>query len=759
MKTLLLVLTLLPLFIFGQSLPPPTISHETGFYENEFDVEISHPDPDVTIFYTTDGSEPSLDNLTGKEWTYKKEYPSNPGDDFGELLKDTIWTYEYSGPILIKNRGDEQNFTSAIPTAVNTSYGPSGNVFKNTIVKTVAYFNGEYSDVITRTYFVHPQGVNRYSFPVFSVSVDNDKMYGYEEGLNVPGKLFDEWRQDNPTEPFSPTGPANYKAEGSSSEFKVHVSYIKEGMELVNHYAGIRLNGGWTRFYPNRAIRLYAKSGYGTSKFQVPFFEDYPFDDFKRIILRNSGNDAFLTMFRDAFIHNLVRNLNFDIQQYQPVILFINSEYDGVRNLRSKYDSKYFERVYNIDEDTLDYLDVNGEIKEGDGVYYNEMLDFFRNNSLVDNTTYLQALTYLDPINFTDYHITNIFAANYDWPHHNNRLWRKKITTFNPTAEYGHDGRFRWILKDIDFGFDLHNENEYKLNSVEWATRTIDPSEPNFTILDNSTLLLRGLLENEEYKNYFLNRFADLLNTTLATDRVLDNLNEFKSVYQPEIEENGSRWNHFSPQLNVWENHVDVMFSFAMNRSSYLKNHLIQKFELEGMYDLVLDVSDTTHGHIHLNTIDILSSTDGISANPYIWIGSYFKNVPITLKAIAKPGYVFSHWSGEINDTLPEITVNLSHDTYVKANFIPEDELSIEEIASTKESNGITVFPNPFNEYINILADSYDGNYTIYSATGQLVKEGVLSSQKNQLNDLEKGVYILKISSENTFYTHRIIKE
>jgi len=72
MKTLLLVLTLLPLFIFGQSLPPPTISHETGFYENEFDVEISHPDPDVTIFYTTDGSEPSLDNLTGKEWTYKK---------------------------------------------------------------------------------------------------------------------------------------------------------------------------------------------------------------------------------------------------------------------------------------------------------------------------------------------------------------------------------------------------------------------------------------------------------------------------------------------------------------------------------------------------------------------------------------------------------------------------------------------------------------------------------------------------------------
>src|SRR5690554_4137069 len=114
MKTLLLVLTLLPLFIFGQSLPPPTISHETGFYDEEFNVEITHPDSDVTILYTIDGSEPSFDNLAGKEWTYKTEYPYDSSDPLGALIKDTIWTYEYNAPLLIKNRESEPNFTSAI---------------------------------------------------------------------------------------------------------------------------------------------------------------------------------------------------------------------------------------------------------------------------------------------------------------------------------------------------------------------------------------------------------------------------------------------------------------------------------------------------------------------------------------------------------------------------------------------------------------------------------------------------------------------
>lgn len=761
MKTLLLVLTLLPLFIFGQSLTPPTISHETGFYENEFKISITHPDTNVTILYTLDGSEPAIDNLTGREWHYKNIYTTNPGGAIGDLIKDTIWTYTFSDSLLIRDRSGDSNRTSAIATSVYNHFIPSENVFKGTVLKVVAYFDNKYSEVIIRNYFIDSQGYNRYNFPIISISVDSDKMYGYENGLNVPGMLFDEWRINNPTEPFFSKAPANYQAEGSSSEFKVHFSYIKQGVELINQHAGIRLNGNATRFYPNRAIRLYAKSSYGSSSFKALFFDDYAFNKFKRLVLRNSGNDDNRTLFRDAFTQNLVKNLNVDIQESQPVILFINSEYDGIRNLRTKYDEKYFEMVYNIDEDSLDHIEGVGIVETGDTVFYEQMMNFYQNNSLTDNAKYRQALTYLDHINFTDAYITNIFIANADWPHNNNEYWRKRVP-LDTAAPYGHDGRFRWIIKDTDFGFDLAESKRYKFNAIDWATRIEDPTEPDAAFYNNSTLLLRKLLENSEYKDFFLNRFADLLNTTFTTDRILTKINYFKELYRPEIVENNSRWPSFCAELDKWEDYVDVLSNFAINRPLFQREQLVNKFELDGLYDLVLDVSDTTHGHIHLNTIDILSTTDGIASNPYIWIGNYFKNVPITLKAIERPGYVFTHWSGDVNDTLAEITLALNRDTYIKANFKLYVEEEIDDLGVNNvsfEAKEMTVYPNPFSNHINILMDVYDGDYAIYAITGQLMKQGQLSSQKISLEDLEKGIFILKVTSGGNTFRHRIIKK
>lgn len=54
------------IFAFGQTLAPPIFSNESGFYDKDFDLTISHKDPLVTIIYTIDGSEPDINNLNGK---------------------------------------------------------------------------------------------------------------------------------------------------------------------------------------------------------------------------------------------------------------------------------------------------------------------------------------------------------------------------------------------------------------------------------------------------------------------------------------------------------------------------------------------------------------------------------------------------------------------------------------------------------------------------------------------------------------------
>src|SRR5690554_5948166 len=358
-----LVFLLSSFFLIAQEVQLPVLSATSGFYENEFTLTISHPDTDALIIYTLDGSDPHLDNIGGVTYNYKISYPQDPEDPLGSLLQNSFETLTYSNPIQITDRSNEPNKTSAIPTTflTKTHFPPQTPVFKGTIVKARAVVDSEYSDIVVRNYFVTPQGADKYTLPVVSINLDEDKYYSYEYGLNVAGELFDQWRIANPTAQADIWTDANYWASGGDSELEINFSYFENGVEILNHNAGLRNHGNGSRHMPNRSIRLYAKGDYGVSKFNHSFFNDYNYSSFKRIILRNSGNDGFATLFRDAFIQQATKHLNFEIQEYQPVILFVNSEYSGIYNIRERYDDHYFDRVFEIDEDDLDFMENRSE--------------------------------------------------------------------------------------------------------------------------------------------------------------------------------------------------------------------------------------------------------------------------------------------------------------------------------------------------------------------------------------------------------------
>lgn len=187
----------------------------------------------------------------------------------------------------------------------------------------------------------------------------------------------------------------------------------------------MRLHGNGSRILANRSYRLYAKSDYGAKEINYPFFKDYDLDVFRRIILRNSGGDATFSLFMDAFVQMLNKPLNVYIQNYQPVVNFINGEYYGILNLRERFDEKYFEIKFNIKESELDFLE-NGITDVGTQNYYQETINFFTNNDLSLKANYEHALNYIDIEYYMDYYIAQIYSANIDWPHNNKVFFRKK---------------------------------------------------------------------------------------------------------------------------------------------------------------------------------------------------------------------------------------------------------------------------------------------------------------------------------------------
>ena len=66
--------------------------------------------------------------------------------------------------------------------------------------------------------------------------------------------------------------------------------------------------------------------------------------------------------------------------------------------------------------------------------------------------------------------------------------------------------------------------------------------------------------------------------------------------------------------------------------------------------------------------MDIMDDLPGNDGNP-VWSGTYFKGIPISLEAIAKDGYQFSHWEGtDLKE--PYIEFDSSDDIELNAVFI-----------------------------------------------------------------------------------------
>lgn len=656
-------------------LEPPHFSVEPGFFSNPFTLTLSTNVQDATIIYTLDGSEPDPSNLNGSTYAYKVTYPEHPGELPAEMHYKSYNSHVYEAPILIEDRSHAPNDVSLVATSFNNPpyYFPSAPLLKGTVVRAKAIKDGALASAsVTANYFVSEAGPGTFSLPVAALTVPGASYFDYEEGINVPGKDFDDWRLDNPTEIPNGITPANYIRSGGDWEKKANFSYFFQENQVMNQDVGVRIHGGHSRQAPNRSFRIYGRSEYGEGKFNFPVFSED--ESYKRLIFRNSGNDTYLTMFRDGFIQTLVSHLNFETQRYQPSVVFLNSEYWGIYNIRERFDTKYFERVYGIDEDDLDYLEAYGLADEGNADHYYTMLNYIENNSLSSPENYAHVNTMMDVESFIDHYLTNIFIGNIDWPHNNIEFWRKRTAAYEPNAPYGQDGRWRWVMKDTDFGLGAWGEAEgVHHNTLAYVTAPTGNSDNTW-----ANFLLRSLLENPEFKQQFITRFADVMNSALLPDRVESVFNEMKNVIAPEMQRHISRWNHIG-SMAAWENNAQVMLSYAQQRPAIQRYHLREAFGIQTNISAIFNVSDEVHGFVKINTIEITGNTPGISQTPYPWTGIYFHNIPVKVKAVAKPGFAFSHWSGASNSTEAEITITPIADFGLTAHFVPFDEPQAEE--------------------------------------------------------------------------------
>lgn len=655
---------------------PPLFSHNGGFFYSGFDLDL-HTDVDgAEIIYTLDGSDP---------------LPNG---------------FYYSKPIPIKDETSRPNGISTIQTSppddipiIGFSWKPpDGPVFKGTVVRARAVLFSKqkkasdreqyadkdreivaYSDVVTHSYFVdETKGGERYPFPVISIVTDSLHLFDHETGIYVPGKIHEE---DEDRDHLA----GNYSERGEEWERPASFEFFDEQGKRIHHQnIGIRIHGGASRALSQKSLRLYARSEYGESRFNLKIFPDQPYNSYNRLILRNSGQDFFVrsTMFHDAFIQRLIKDLDMDTQAYRPAIVFINGEYWGIQNIRERYDRHYLERVYRVDPDDIDLLSDDAEVKEGDDEHYRKMLNYMKNNDLSKNKHYEQIKSMIDIDNFLDYSIAQVFIRNKDWPGNNNDYWRKRVnqmdlskkTVGSASEEWipaGHDGRWRWLFVDSDAAFG--QMNAWRVASYNMLIHITNETYDEWPNPLWSTFLYRKLFQNEEFRNQFIVRSADYLNTLFIPDHVISLIDDFEEKLSPVIEEHIRRWGQIDSK-DQWYDHIEWLRSFARKRPDYLYKHLEAHFNLSGTFRLEADVSALHQGRVQVNQIVIDEDTPvpDSRAYPYPWRGTYFQDIPIQIVALPYAGYRFSHWEGVSNAsgrTSDTLWITSSKDISLKAVF------------------------------------------------------------------------------------------
>jgi len=501
-------------------------SHKEGFYTKAFTLTINSVLSD-TIYYTLNGDVPTESSSV------------------------------FVGSMLIINRDSFPNvFSDIVCTPSQNIIGypawesPLNKVDKATILRCASFKNGiRTSEIYTKTFFVDENMSQKYTLPIVSLVTQRENLFNQDTGIYVPGIHYNV---------NDPEWSGNYFMHGDQWERDVHIEYFdKNGKLGFSQDAGIRIHGGGSRVATQKSFRLYAREEYGAKYFNYKIFPENSLNNYKRFVLRASMGDwNSATIIKDIVAQDISHDLNVDCQDFQAVIVYLNGEYWGIQTIRDRIDERYISYKYSIDKDSVEF---RGWLNPN----YENLMSFIEHNDLENNSNYDYVKTQMDISNYIDYTIAEFFFKNYDWPANNMKIWRKKS-----------NGKWRWILYDIDAGFVNADYNMF-----QHATRNdINISWPNSP---ESTFLFRSLLKNESFRNRFINRYAEILKKVFVIEEMKLKCQRIESVYKPEISKHSARWN--SPtSTSRWENNIDNdIISFLEKRPCIVEDHIIGFFKLD----------------------------------------------------------------------------------------------------------------------------------------------------------------------------------
>lgn len=569
------------------------------------------------------------------------------------------------------------------PTASSSKCGSSGfAINKSTTVRARLFCNGWLSPRSTvESYIFHDKEL---TIPVISIVIDDKYLNDAKIGIFANNNNHDnphDWRRPMNIELFDATDEPS----------------------RLNQLCETRITGGWSRDASRKSMAVYAHKRFGTKKLDYEFFPDQRpgVTDFKSVVLRNAGNDRDGIYMRDAICQRtMAEHTDIDWQAWRPAVIYINGAYHCILNIRERGNENNIATNYGLED--IDLIE-NGELKEGTSDFYDAFTEFYQEKG----HTLEEYAKWIDLEEYMNVMAMNLYFCNLDFPGNNNVMWR-------PRTE---DGRWRWIVKDVDYALGLYNHAaSHNILKQYYNPTSKEYNDISFSITEPATRLFRNMMEDPDFRREMIDRLSIYMGDFLNEKGV-------RAIWDPMYNLLMGEWKrHRDAVYNNpwWPNYDDELRSsrnWLSKRTAEMYKHIGSQFSLGSPIPLTINVENSEEDLVGLTFNDVPLTKNSFDGKFY-----FTRAIRLENNNDERP---IAGWRIAETKSGSTTTREISGST-LSLEMPACSKLAITAIVGTPDGIGT----------ITTLPDLSQGN--VYDLNGRIIRQGTTS-----LEGLPHGIYIV----------------
>jgi len=402
---------------------------------------------------------------------------------------------------------------------------------------------------------IYPFDPANHSVPVINITTTPANLWDPEIGIYVWGN------HDNCLQ------------RGSEWERQARYDYYDTDNNLaISRDVGIRINGGYTRFYKQKSLRIYFDHFGPDNYLEYDFFGDEP-ATFKRTLLRLGRYPDQLV--NAVLVESLFRELGHFSSRFAYSAVYLNEEFWGIEVIRERFDNEYFEHTYGLNG--TDYVFLKDDTTEhGDPDLWWQFRAAINTADDHSSHEFFQWVDEnLDLSSYIDWLALNIFGAPPDNGFGGNLVILKPENDKWQYITWDEDSCFNGSNLESDYFRFLSAPNETEFNQFLPETY-YHPWSQN---LQSYFSVFHSLMQNAEFRALFSQRFDELLADHLTPSNLVQRLNEISGPLLPEMGMHAERigwWGSgvFTNYTNYVANWIaDRHINVSAHKAAFMAHH------------------------------------------------------------------------------------------------------------------------------------------------------------------------------------------